>query len=324
MMLKSGIAVAGLALALLAGPAAHAQGSAYPNRTIKIVVPYAAGGGTDIVARLVAQRLQEGLGQTVIVENRPGASGMLGPDIVAKSTPDGYTLLFGATGNMAVSPAVYPKIPYAPLKDLIPISQMVRYPLIMIVNEKHPAATLKDFIAWAKANPDKTNYGSTSAVFTLSTELFKQRTATPGQMIPFKSSNESVMNVVGNQVTFALAEPPPIVPQVTSGKARALAVASPTRLPELPDVPTMQEAGVDINVFLWLGLFAPAGTPPEIVARLEAECLRIARIPEFKERLRTMSTEAVGSTSAEFFKLIEAEIKMWTDVAQKANFKFEQ
>jgi tripartite-type tricarboxylate transporter receptor subunit TctC len=323
-MLKSAIAATSLALALLAAPAAQAQSSTYPNRTVRIIVPYAAGGGTDIVARLVAQRLQESLGQTVIVENRPGASGMLGPDVAAKSTPDGYTLLFAATGNMAVSPAVYSKMPYAPLKDFVPISQMVQYPLIMFVSEKHPATTLKDFIGWAKANPDKTNYASASAVFTLSTELFKQRTGTPGQMIPFKSSNESVTNVVGNQVTFAMTEPPPIVPQVAAGKARALAVAAPTRLPELPDVPTMQQAGVDLNVHLWLGLFAPAGTPPEIVAKLEAECLRMARLPELKERLRTMSTDLVGSTSADFFRMIDGEIKVWTDVARKANIKLEQ
>ena len=225
---------------------------------------------------------------------------------------------------MAVSPAVYSKMPYSPLKDFVPVSQMVKYPVIMIVNEKHPAATLKDLIAWTKANPDKTNYATASAVFTLSTELFKQKTGTPGQMITFRSSNESVMNVIANQVTFAIAEPPPIVPQVASGKARALAVASPTRLPELPDVPTMQEAGVDLNVQLWLGLFAPAGTPPEIVAKLEAECQRMARLPEFKQRLRTMSTDTVGGTSAEFFQLVDAEIKMWTDVARKANIKLEQ
>ena len=323
-MIKSAIVATSLALALLTAPGAQAQGSTYPTRTIRIIVPYAAGGGTDLVARVVAQRLQEGLGQTVIVENRPGASGMLGPDVAAKSTPDGYTLLFAATGNMAVSPAVYSKMPYSPLKDFVPISQMVKYPLIMIVNEKHPAATLKDLIAWTKANPDKTNYATASAVFTLSTELFKQKTGTPGQMITFKSSNESVMNVIANQVTFVMAEPPPIVPQVAAGKARALAVASPTRLPELPDVPTMQEAGVDLNVQLWLGLFAPAGTPPEIVARLEAECQRMARLPEFKQRLRTMSTDTVGSTSAEFFQLVDAEIKMWSDVAKKANIRLEQ
>jgi tripartite-type tricarboxylate transporter receptor subunit TctC len=323
-MSKSAIVLTGLALALVAAPAAHAQGSTYPTRTIRIIVGFAAGGGTDLVARQVAQRMQDGLGQSVIVENRPGAAGMLGPDIVAKATPDGYTLLFAATGNMAVSPAVYSKMPYAPLRDFVPVSKMVSYPAIMIVNEKHPAATLKDFIGWAQANPDKINYATASTVFTLSSELFKLKTATPGQMIPFKSSNESVMNVVGNQVTYAIAEPPPIVPQVVAGKARALAVASPARLPELPNVPTMQEAGVDMNVQLWLGLFAPAGTPREILAKLEAECRRIAGLAEFKEKLRTMSTDTVGSTSADFIQMIDAEIRMWSDVARRANIRLEQ
>jgi tripartite-type tricarboxylate transporter receptor subunit TctC len=298
--------------------------TAYPTRAIKIIVGFAAGGGTDIVARLVAQKMQESFGQSVFVENRPGGNSMLGPDIAARSAPDGYTLLFAATGQMAVSPAVYPKIPYQPLKDFIPVSMVSRYPLIMVVNGQHPATTMKDFIAWAKANPDKTNYASTSAAFTLTSELFKLKTGTPGQAIPFKSGNDSVMSVVSNQVTYAIAEPPPIVPQIASGNVRALAVASPVRLPELESAPTMQESGVDMNVALWLGLFAPAGTPPEIVAKLEAECQRIAQLPDFKARLRSMSTDALGTTSAEFIKMIDAEIKLWTDVARQSVVKFEQ
>ena len=232
------------AAALFAASPAVAQTAAnYPTRNIKIIVGYAAGGGTDIVARMVAQKMQESFGHSVVVENRPGANGMLGPDVVAKATPDGYTLLFGAAGQMAVSPAVYPKIPYQTLKNFVPVSMMTSYPLIMIVNSKHPAGNLKEFIAWAKANPDKTNYASASAAFTLTSELLKLKTGTPGQVIPFKSSNESVTSVVGDQVTYTIAEPPPIVAQVSSGRIRALAVAAPKRLPELPDVPTMTEAG---------------------------------------------------------------------------------
>jgi tripartite-type tricarboxylate transporter receptor subunit TctC len=311
------------AAAVFAASPAVAQTANYPTRNIKIIVGYAAGGGTDIVARLVAQRMSEHFGQSVVVENRPGGNGMLGPDIVAKSTPDGYTLLFAAAGQMAVSPAVYPKIPYQTLKNFVPVSMMSSYPLIMIVNSKHPAGNMKEFIAWSKANPDKTNYASTSAAFTLTSELFKLKTGTPGQVIPFKSGNESVMSVVGNQVTYAIAEPPPIVAQVSSGMAKALAVASSKRLPELPDVPTMTEAGVDMKVALWLGLFAPAGTPPDIVAKLEAECQRIARMPEFKEKLRAMSTDALGTTSAEFATAIAAEIELWKDVAKQAKLSFE-
>ena len=197
-----------IAAALLTVSPAFAQNAAttYPARAIKIIVGFAAGGGTDIVARLVAQKMQESFGQSVFVENRPGGNSMLGPDIAARSAPDGYTLLFAATGQMAVSPAVYPKIPYQPLRDFVPVSMVSSYPLIMVVNGRHPATTVKDFIAWAKANPDKTNYASTSAAFTLTSELFKLRTGTPGQAIPFKSGNDSVMSVVSNQVTYAIAD----------------------------------------------------------------------------------------------------------------------
>jgi tripartite-type tricarboxylate transporter receptor subunit TctC len=309
-------------VAAMAAATAQAE-TVYPTRTVKIIVGYTAGGGTDIVGRLVAQKLQEALGQTFIVENRAGANGMLGPDVASKATPDGYTLLFAAVGQMAISPAVYPKIPYQTLRDFIPISMMSNYPMVMVVNSKHPAATLGEFIAWAKANPDKTNYASTSAAFTLTSELFKLRTGTPGQVIPFKSSNESVMSVVSNQVTYAIAEPPPILPQVSGGYTRPLAVTAPVRMPELPDVPTMKESGVDVDVALWLGLFAPAGTPPEIVAKLEAACRQMAQLPDFKAKLRALATNSVGTTSAEFSKLIDAEIRMWSDVAKQANVQFE-
>jgi tripartite-type tricarboxylate transporter receptor subunit TctC len=317
--------VAGLALTLFAPVAAHAQVTpAYPTRTIKFIVGFAAGGGVDTTARLVAQKMQEGLGHAVIVENRPGASGMLGPEIASRSAPDGYTLLYAASGQMTVPPAIYQKMPYSTLRDFVPISMMTSYPLIMITSVNHPASDMKGFIAWSLANPDKVNYASASAAFTLASELFKLKTLTPGQTITFRSSNDSVTNVIGEHVTYAIAEPPPVVPQVTSGNARALAVAAPQRLAELPDVPTMQEVGVDMNVQLWSGLFAPAGTPPEIIKKLEAECIRIAQLPDFKEKLRTLSTDAIGSTSQDLHKSIDDEIKMWSDVAKRANLTFEQ
>jgi tripartite-type tricarboxylate transporter receptor subunit TctC len=322
-MLKLAV-IPALVAALLASALANAEpAAAYPTRTVKIIVGYTAGGGTDIVGRLVAQKLQEALGQTFIVENRPGANGMLGPDVASKAPPDGYTLLFAAVGQMAISPAVYPKIPYHPLKNFIPVSMMSNYPMVMVVNKEHPAKTLPEFIAWSKANPDKTNYASTSAAFTLTSELFKIRTGTPGQVIPFKSSNESVLSVVANQVTYAIAEPPPVLPQVAGGHVRAIGVTALERMQELPDVPTMKEGGADVNVQLWLGLFAVAGTPPEIVAKLEAECRKMAQAPDFKAKLRAMATNTVGTTSAEFSKLIDDEIKMWSDVAKQANVQFE-
>ena len=326
MVLIRQLLTASIALALVglsSGAYAQRDEAPYPSRTIKLVVGYGAGGGTDTVARLVAQKMQEGLGQNVIVENRPGGNAMLGPDYVAKSAPDGYTLLFGGQGQMTVSPVVYAKMPYS-LKDFVPISMMSKYPLIMLVNPNHKATDVASFIAWAKSNSDKTNYAATSPAFVLATELFKLKSGTPGQMIPYKSGNDAVMSVLADQVTYTLVEPPAAVPQVMSGKVRALAVAAPTRLPELPDVPTMREAGVDINVSLWAGVFAPAGTPPAIVKRLEAECLRIAHLPDFKARLRAMATESPGITSEEFVKAIDVETELWRDVARQANLKFEQ
>jgi tripartite-type tricarboxylate transporter receptor subunit TctC len=325
MMVTLRAVLAGLALTLLAPPATHAQTEpAYPIHTIKIIVGFAAGGGVDTAARLVAQKMQEGLGQPVIIENRPGGNSMLGPSVASKSLPDGYTLLYAASGQMTVPPAIYAKMPYATLNDFVPISMMASYPLIMITSAKQSATDMKEFVAWSRANPDKTNYASASPAFTLASELFKLKTGTPGQTIIFRSSNDSVTSVIGEHVTYAIAEPPPVVPQVTSGNARALAVAAPKRIAELPDVPTMQEVGVDMNVQLWSGLFAPAGTPPEIIKRLEIECIRIARLPDFKEKLRILSTDAIGSTSEGFHESIEQEIRMWSDVARQANLTFEQ
>jgi tripartite-type tricarboxylate transporter receptor subunit TctC len=315
---------AGLALALLAPFSAGAETApAYPTRTIKLVVGFGPGGGVDIVARLVAQKLQESFGQNVIVENRPGGNAMLGPDLVAKSAPDGYTLLYAAAGQMSVSPAIYSKIPYQPLKDFVPISMIASYPLLLITSPNHPAANVRDLVAWTRANPDKTNYGAASAGFQLATELFKMKTGATGQVIVFRSTNETVTNVVGEQVTYAFAEPPPTMPQVTAGKARAVAVTAPRRIADLPDVPTLRDIGVNVDVRLWSGLFAPAGTPPEILKKLEAECMRIAQLPDIKARLRASSSDAVGNSSVDFAKEIDAEIRMWSDVARQAKLSFE-
>jgi tripartite-type tricarboxylate transporter receptor subunit TctC len=315
------VAVASLAL-MLAG-AAPALSETYPDRTIKLIVGYGPGGGTDTVARLIAQKMQESFGQNVVVENKPGGNAMIGPDYVAKSTPDGYTLLYGGQGQITVSPVVYQKMPYG-LKDFIPIAMMGRYPLIFLVSANHPAKTMQEFIAWAKANPDKVNYATASPAFTLAMELFKLRTGTQGQTIPYKSGNDQVMSVISDQVTYTMAEPPSSVPNVLGGKARALAVAATTRLPELPDVPTMQEAGIDMNVSLWAGMFAPAGTPPEIVKKIEAESVRISQLPDFKAKLRAVGTESPGMIGVEFQSTIDKEIIQWGDVAKQANLKFEQ
>ncbi|HEX4557384.1 MAG TPA: tripartite tricarboxylate transporter substrate-binding protein [Xanthobacteraceae bacterium] len=296
----------------------------YPNQTIKIVVGFAAGGGNDIIARIIGQKLQESLGQTVIVENRPGAGGKIAAEAVMAAAPDGYTLLVGAAGAMSIIPAISVKQPYHGTKDFAPISMVAAFPLILVVQASHPAKNVKDLVAWMKANPDKSNYATSSPAFTLATELFKLKTGAPGTAIPYKSSGESLVSVLGEQSLLTIADPPPTTPLVKNGQVRALAVLATTRSDELPDVPTMTEAGVpDVNVSLWSGLFAPAHTPPDIVARLEGEVIKIMQMPDVKEKFKAMATPTVGGTAADFARVIDTETQTWAEVGRAANVKLE-
>jgi tripartite-type tricarboxylate transporter receptor subunit TctC len=296
----------------------------YPNRTIRLLVGFAAGGGNDIFARIVGQKLQEAFGQPVVVENRVGAGGRVVAEYVMGQAPDGYTLLVGASGAMAISPAVTDKLPYMTLRDFVPISMVAAFPLVMVINPDHPAKTVKDFVAWAKANPDKANYGSSSTAFTLTTELFKLKSGAPIVGVPYKSGNEMVIGVMGGQTSITIVDPPPATPQVKAGKLRGLAVTAATRLEDLPEVPTMVEAGYpDVQVALWSGIFAPAKTPAPIVEKLEGEIRRIMQLPDVKEKFRALATGTVGSTSQEFAATIEREIQMWREVAKASNLQLE-
>jgi tripartite-type tricarboxylate transporter receptor subunit TctC len=243
---------------------------------------------------------------------------------VMAAPPDGYTLLVGASGAMSIIPAISVKPPYATLKDFAPISNLASFPLILSVYPSHPAKNVQELVAWMKANPDKANYATSSAAFTLATELFKLRTGAPGIAIPYKSSNESLVSVIGQQSLFTIADPPPTTPQVKGGQVRALAVTSDKRLDDLPDVPTMAEAGVSgVEVGLWSGIFAPAATPPGIVKKLETELRKVMQMADVKEKFKTMATPTVGSTAAEFTRTIETETKMWGEVGRAANVKLE-
>jgi len=314
-----------LAVIALAASAARAQDdvSKYPTRPIHIIVGFAAGGGNDIIARIFAQKLSEDLGQPVIVENKPGGGAIVATEYVARSQPDGYTLLVGATG-MAINQSVYAKLPYDSLRDFVAISELVSYPLILIVNASSPIKTVAELVTYAKANADKTNYASASASFQLVTELFKQKTGAPMQAIPYKSANESVLAVVSGQVTMAIADAGPVSPQVKAGKVRALAVAAPKRMEDLPDVPTMKEAGADVDATLWTGVFAPKDTPPGIVGKLEGEFMRIAALPDVIAHLKPLGIEAIGSSSGEFTKILSTDIARWGEVAKAADIKIEQ
>jgi tripartite-type tricarboxylate transporter receptor subunit TctC len=317
------IALTALATALAPLPA-YAE-TDYPNRTVRIVVGFGAGGGTDAVARIVAQKLQDMLGGSFLVENKPGASGRLAPDAVAKSSPDGYTLLGAAPGAMTIGTAIWDKIPYNIMKDFVPISLMSESPMVVVVNKDHPARSIAELIAWLNANPDKANYPTPSPVFTLPIEHFKIKTGAPATPIFYRSSNESATSLMSGQTAFGFIETPVVMPQIAGGNLRALAVTVPTRIAELPDVPTLAEAGVpDVVAGTWFGLLAPAGTPPPIVQKLETAARRIAASDDFKARMTTLSSSSIGSTSDELAARMASEVKRWTAVVKSANIKFEQ
>jgi tripartite-type tricarboxylate transporter receptor subunit TctC len=318
----------GLIAALLAAFAANAalaqeDASKYPSRTIRIIVGFAAGGGNDIIARVYAQKLSEDLGQPVIVENKPGAGAILAAEYVSKAAPDGYTLLVGATG-MAINQSLYARLPYDSVRDFVAISELASFPLIMVVNASSPIKSVAELVAYAKANADKMNYSSSSATFQFVTELFKQKTGAPMQMIPYKSANEMVLAVVSGQVTTTIADTGPVSPQVKAGTVRALAVTAPKRLADFPDLPTMREAGADVDAIIWTGVFAPKATPPAIVRKLEGEFVKIAKLPEVAARLKAIGVDAVGTSTDEFTKILQSDIVRWGDVVKSSNIKIEQ
>ena len=318
------LGLATLAAVTIGSACAQEDPSKYPTRAIHIVVGFTPGGGNDIIARLVGQKLSESLGQPVIIDNKPGGGAIVATEYVAKSVPDGYTLLVGASGAMAINPAVYAKLPYDSVRDFVPVSELGSFPLILIVNMSSPIKSVAELVAFAKANPDKTNYSSSSAAFQLVTELFKQKTGAPMQEIPYKGANDSVMAVISGQVTATIADTGSASSQIMGGQVRALAVASPNRTEDLPDVPTMKEAGADVDAVLWSGIFAPRQTPPAIVMKLEGELMRIVRSPDVVARLRPLGIFPVGNSSAEFAKVLASDIARWSEVAKAGNIRIEQ
>jgi len=312
------------AAAVLAASAipAHAQGD-YPNRTIRIVVGFAAGGGNDIFARLVGQRLSELIGQSVIIENKPGAGSRLANEYVLNQPADGYTLLVAASGGMSIASAIYPKLSYHPTKSFVPLTMIANFPLILAVPADHPAKTVQDLVAYMKANPDKSNYATSSPAFTIATELFKLKTGAPGQSIPYKGSGESLVSVLSGQTLLTIADGPPAVPMVKGGKVRALAVTGAVRSAELPDVPSMAEVGLPgVNTSLWSGFFAPAGTPAPVLRKLEDALRRAIADPDVNGKLKAMAVAPGGGSSDEFRQMIDADIKTTSEVVKAANLTF--
>jgi tripartite-type tricarboxylate transporter receptor subunit TctC len=225
---------------------------------------------------------------------------------------------------MVINPAVYAKLQYDTLRDFVPVSELGAFPLILVVNAKSEFKSVADLVTYTKQHPDKANYASSSAAFQLATELFKQKTGATLQMIPYKGTGDSVVAVIAGEVTATIADAGPVSGQVSGGQVRALAVAAPQRMAEMPDVPTMKEAGADVEAVLWSGIFVPKAVPPEIVRKLEAEFVRIARLPDVVSKLKLLNIDSVGNSSEDFSKIIASDLERWAAVARAGNIKIEQ
>ena len=316
------------ALVALAAQSAGAQGDAaanFPNRPIRLIVGFAAGGGNDLFARLVGQKLSDNIGQPVIIENKPGAGGRIAVEYVKNQPADGYTIMVAASGQMAIAVAIYPKLSYHPTRDFLPLTMIASFPLILAGPANDTIKSVKDLVAYGKANPDKSNYATSSPAFTITTELFKLKTGMPGVAVPYKSSNEMMLSVAGGNTLFSIADGPPTMPLVQGGKIRALAVTGSERSSELPDVPSMAEAGYpEVNIGLWSGVFVSAGTPPAIAHKLDTELRRALADGGVREKLKAMAVNPGGGPAEEFRQKIDGDIKVFADVVKAANLKFEE
>jgi tripartite-type tricarboxylate transporter receptor subunit TctC len=309
-------------LLMSAGVGAQDAAKDYPNHSIRFLVPYPPAGGTDIVARLVADPLAKLLGQPIYIENRGGAAGNLGTDLVAKAAPDGYTVLFTLSSH-TINPKLYDKLPFDVEKDFIPISLAAMIPQVMVANPSLPVNNIKELIAYAKANPGKLNFASvgTGSPGHIAGELFKLKTGIDMVHVPYKGGGPAVTDTLGGQVQLLIVSLPAAMQYVKAGKLRALAVTSDQRSVAAPDIPTIAEQGVDCVVNSWYGALVPAKTPPAIVAKLQAGFEKVLATPELQQKLLAQGAEAKASTSAEFSRLIKDELGKWDYVIREAKIK---
>lgn len=303
----------------LAAPAA----ADFPERPITLVIPFAAGGSTDLVGRLVAEKMSEGLGQQIVVENRGGAGGNLGAGAVAKATPDGYTILMGTVATHALNPAVYTKMPYDAAKDFAPISLLVTVPNVLVVHPSVPANTAQELIALLKANPGKYSYASSGngTPLHLSGELFKTMAGVDVVHVPYKGAGPALVDVIGGQVPIMFDNLPSSTQHIKSGKLKGIAVTSPERAPAFPDMPALTEALPGYETYTWNALFAPAGTPPDVVKKLNEEANKAVNDPRVKEKLAEFSATVVASTPEELGKHVEAELAKWAPIVKQSGAK---
>jgi len=320
MRLAQRIAALVLVLGTAGSSAVFGQGAAgYPNKPIKIVVPFSAAGTTDILARAVGNEMQKVWGQSVLIENRPGAGGNLGSDVVAKAAPDGYTLLVGAVSPQAINVTLYPKMPYDVMRDFAHITLIAAVPNILEVHPSVPVKTVRDLIALAKAKPGQLTYASSGSGTSihLSAELFKTMAGVDMLHIPYKGSGPAITDLVGGQVNLMFDNLPSSIAQVKAGKLRPIAVTTLKRSPALPDVPTIAESGLPgYDASSWFGMHAPAGTPKDIISKIYGVVSASLRTPEMIERLSSQGAEAVGNTPEEFSEFVRAEIAKWAKVVK--------
>jgi len=316
--------VATIALAAIGPSQALAQ--AYPTKPVRLVVPFPPGGSTDIVARIVAQKLGDRIGQPLVVENRGGAGGTIGTDAVAKAAPDGYTLGFASTSTHAVAPAVYAKLPYDPVKGFAPISLVAVTPYLLVVNPKVPVNSLKEFVAYVKPRPGKFNYASagTGSTTHLAMEMLKSAAGLFILHIPYNGNGPAGTAVIAGDVEFLFGSLPAVLPHAKSGRVRPLAVGTPKRSPSLPDVPTVAESGFPgFDASLWLAVMAPAGTPAAVIDRLHKEIVAVVRSPDAADALNKAGAEPTTSTPAELAAMVKVGIQKYAAAVKRAGVKLE-
>jgi tripartite-type tricarboxylate transporter receptor subunit TctC len=313
-----------LLAAMCAAWGAHAD--VYPSRPIRFVVAFPPGGGTDIIARSIAQKLAERLAQQVVVDNRPGAGGNIGTDIVAKSAPDGYTMLMGSAGPLAINASLFASMPFDPQRDLAPVTLAASTPNVLVVHPSLGVATVKELIALAKAKPGRINFASSGfgTPAQLAGELFNSMAGVRLVHVPYKGASPALADLLGGQVQIMFSTMPPALPHVKDGKLRALAVTSLKRSPAAPDLPTLTQAGLPgFEANTWHGVVLPAGAPAEVIGKLNREIVTILHLPDVVERLSAQGAEPVGSTPEEFAAYIRSETAKWAKVVRESGAKAE-
>jgi tripartite-type tricarboxylate transporter receptor subunit TctC len=318
--------LAALATLGFAAFAAAQSPANYPTKPVRFYTPYPPGGTTDVLARLVGAKLQEAWGQPFIVEAKPGAGGNVGTDVVAKSPPDGYTILMGASGPLAINVSLFKNLPYDPARDLAPVILTAAVPLILVTHPSMPVKNLKEFIALMKSRPGQFNYASAGPGTPqhLTAEMFKFMAKVDMNHVPYKGSGPAITDLIGGQIPLAFESMIAVLPQVKGGKLKALAVTSAKRSPTLPDVPTVAESGVPgFESIAWYGVVAPAKTPPEIINKLNAEMKRVLGLPDIRQRLSELGSDNVAGTPEQFGALINSEIAKWAKVVKQANVQLD-